>query len=626
MHILIFLILFPLVIACAILFAKHDSFRNTIITASVFIIICGTLFLLGTHYHKELLFYPAQYAFIQPLMIVIEIALAGYVLFTGIKHKRPLTYILISIQTSIMIIFELLSTKKIVTTNNLFVDRFSIIMALIVGIVGGLVALYSIGYMKELHNNHKELKDNRNFLFFVVFVFLSAMFGIVFSNNIKWLYFFWEITTLSSFFLIGYKQTDEARRNSFWALELNIIGGITFLLAIIYLSNTSGVIELDKMIAMGKVTMLIPVTLICVSGLIKAAQLPFSSWLLGAMAGPAPSSALLHSSTMVKAGVYIMLRFCPIFQNTYTGFIIALIGGISFLVCSLIAIAQKSSKSVLAYSTIANLGLIVLCAGIGTAEAMWAALLLIMFHAVSKCLLFLCVGTVENKIHSIQIEDMSGLILRLPKISIMMQIGMAGMFLAPFGMLISKWAALKALVDYNPLFCVFVVFGGAATIFFWIKWIGTLITVTETKTNIEHDTPKSEMYSLMTLSFLTVGLCLFFPLICNILIEPYLIEMYGSPVTLGYDNILIMITMLAMVLLFPLSFYYYGKKVRVTKPYLGGANTESDNQFYGAAGSIKNMSMENYYMQNYFGAQILSKPSVIITLILTLLMVGLSLL
>ena len=129
----------------------------------------------------------------------------------------------------------------------------------------------------------------------------------------------------------------------------------------------------------------------------------------------------------------------------------------------------------LAWSTVANLGLIVLCGGIGTYEAVWAGVLLIIFHAVAKCLLFLCVGVVEHKLHSRNIEDMSGLVVSMPRVSVMMQIGMAGMFLAPFGMLISKWAVLKAVVDASPLLSVFIVFGSSATLFFWVKWMGKLL-------------------------------------------------------------------------------------------------------------------------------------------------------
>jgi ech hydrogenase subunit A len=278
------------------------------------------------------------------------------------------------------------------------------------------------------------------------------------------------------------------------------------------------------------------------------------------MVAPTPVSALLHSSTMVKAGVYIILRFASQLEGTLPGLVLALIGGLTFLIASCIAISQSDAKKILAYSTIANLGLIVLCAGVGTYEALWAAALLIIFHAVAKCLLFLCVGVIEHRIHSRNIEEMSSLIISMPKLSIMMQIGMAGMFLAPFGMLISKWAVLKALVDFNPLLAVFVVFGSSASLFFWVKWMGTLISVVEEKESLEDDVARTEWIALSALSIMTIGVCGFFPAVSSILIEPYVIEICGKAVVMSHGNIVIMPIMLGMVMLFPLSFINYGKK------------------------------------------------------------------
>jgi ech hydrogenase subunit A len=384
-------------------------------------------------------------------------------------------------------------------------------------------------------------------------------------------------------------------------LEFNLLGGLAFLIGIMFLYRFYGVVELDKAVYLGKLGALVPVALISFAGLTKSAQMPFSSWLLGAMVAPTPVSALLHSSTMVKAGVYIILRFASALQGSVLGLILALIGGVTFLITSLIAVSQSDAKKVLAYSTIANLGLIVLCAGVGTYEAMWAAMLLIVFHAVTKCLLFLCVGAVEHRIHSRNIEDMSGLIISMPKISIMMQIGMVGMFLAPFGMLISKWAVLKALVDYNPLLAVFVVFGSSATLFFWVKWMGKMITVVNKEYDLEEGMNKSEMIPLYILSFLTIGLCGFFPAISAALIQPYVIEIYGTTIAMSHGNVVIMSIMLAMVMLFPLSFINYGKRVKVVDAYLGGANVETNTSFRGAGNSIKDMAMKNYYMEKYFG-------------------------
>ena len=147
---------------------------------------------------------------------------------------------------------------------------------------------------------------------------------------------------------------------------------------------------------------------------------------------------------------------------------VTLVGGLTFLVMSLIAISQSDAKKILAYSTMSNLGLIVACAGIGTYESIWAAILLLIFHSVSKSLMFLSVGATEHIIGSRDIEDMHGLIIRLPEMALMMAIGIAGMFLAPFGMLISKWAALKAFVDSRHVIIVLALaYGSAATLFYW---------------------------------------------------------------------------------------------------------------------------------------------------------------
>jgi ech hydrogenase subunit A len=143
-------------------------------------------------------------------------------------------------------------------------------------------------------------------------------------------------------------------------------------------------LALNEMVSSGSGVVLIPVVLICIAGLAKSAQMPFSSWLLGAMVAPTPVSALLHSSTMVKAGVFILIKFAPVLTGTAAGYFIALLGGVTFLTTSLVAVTQSNAKRVLAYSTIANLGLIVMCAAIGTKETVWAAILLTIFHAVAK--------------------------------------------------------------------------------------------------------------------------------------------------------------------------------------------------------------------------------------------------
>jgi ech hydrogenase subunit A len=448
------------------------------------------------------------------------------------------------------------------------------------------------------------------------------MFGICFSNNLFWLFFFWEVTTVCSFLLIRYKGDEQSIKNAFWALRWNLLGGFAFLLGIVYIYMAAHTVELDKVLALPKALILLPVALISFAGMTKSAQLPFSSWLVGAMVAPTPVSALLHSSTMVKAGVYIVLKFAAVLNGTMVGFLVALIGIVTFLIGSFICISQNDAKKVLAYSTIANLGLIILCAGVGTYESVWAGILLIIFHAVSKGLLFLCVGTIENTIGSRKIEDMSGLIMRMPRLSVMLQIGIAGMFLAPFGMLISKWAVLRALLDYNPFFAIFLVYGSAATLFFWVKWLGKLLVIDRPYHNLEGRVSKDQWSALGVLTMLTVLICAFFSPVANAMIEPYVFMVYGRMIEMGAGNVTIMGIMVSMLALFPLGFLQSFRRVKITDAYLAGANTgQRSHQFTNSLGGTSDMSMRSYYLDKYFSEPVLMRCGVWLTVLICAMLV-----
>jgi ech hydrogenase subunit A len=603
-QLLLFLILGPLITAFFMLLARKEQERDWIVKLSALGIGAVTVMLLVILGDKGTLYYSFSAESIGFLMFFIEMVIAVFILYLGLKYKNYLVLSLILIQSALMLYFEVFYAHTIDVKYSLFIDQFSIIMALIIGIIGSLICVYALGYMKDFHEHHKELPDRRNVFFFVMFVFLSAMFGLVFSNNLLWVLFFWEITTLCSFLLIGYTKTEEATNNAFTALWMNMLGGVAFVIAILYLATQAGgIMGLGEVLASGKAIVLIPVVLIGFAGLTKAAQLPFSSWLVGAMVAPTPVSALLHSSTMVKAGVYILVRLAPIFQATFSGYVLAFIGALTFLLASAIAISQSNAKRVLAYSTIANLGLIVACAGIGTSEAIWAAILLIIFHAISKSLLFLSVGTVEHRIESRDIEDMNGLIMRMPKIAAVMVIGIAGMFLAPFGMLISKWAAIQAFIDapFGFIFVIIIAFGSALTLFFWAKWMGRLLVITPKQENLEKSIDSNIWIALISLAGLTAITCFIFPVISSTLIEPFLLQTYGSVAGLSQDNIIIMIMMLFMIVLLPLSILLPSRKHRHLTPYMGGMTTNADMSFYGAIGLKREMKLSNYYMSPWFG-------------------------
>jgi ech hydrogenase subunit A len=624
---LIFLILFPLFIAgLALVLPLGNAFRRTIGVIANIVLAVVPIYLLVTYLDQGPTYFRVESHVVNMFMLAVEVLIAAFIVYISLRAKQYLPVLLVVVQSLIMVIFEFTVARTMEVEHSLFVDKFSIIMALIVGIIGSAICLYAIGYMSEYHEHHKEVKDRRRYFAFLIYLFLSAMFGIVFSNNLIWLYFFWEITTICSALLIGYRNDKQSIESLFRALKMNLLGGVVFAIGLVYLYTSSHTMELDKLIQLDKSYALLPAVCMAFAGLVKSAQFPFSSWLTGAMVAPTPVSALLHSSTMVKAGVYIILRVAPVMENTVAAKMLMLIGGVSFLVTALIAISQSNAKKVLAYSTISNLGLIVACAGINTSAAMWSALLLIIFHAVAKSLLFLCVGIVEYKLESRDIEDMDYLIMRLPKLTAVMMIGMAGMFLAPFGMIISKFVTLKAFVDTNPGMAIILAYGSAATVFFWAKWMGKIMSIKHGVTEVmEHQVSRWEWITLYILAVSTVVVCLAFPLISSGIINPYLTELFGKiPAPDTFNVMIIFVIMLGLLILLPAGLFYFAfvnKNYKRVGTYLGGANIDHIT-FEGAMASTQTIELKNYYLEKYFGEDRLFIIGVIVSLTLVFIMFG----
>ncbi|GAI26665.1 unnamed protein product, partial [marine sediment metagenome] len=230
--------------------------------------------------------------------------------------------------------------------------HLSLIMCLIICIIGSLICIYGIKYMAD-HEKHQGLaKTKQNRFFFYMLILLGAMNGIVFANNILWLFFFWEVTTLCCYALIRHDETPEAVENGFRALWMNLIGGLGFVVAIILAFNSYGTLSLIALISNPTPLLLVPLAFLFLAALTKSAQVPFHGWLLGAMVAPVPVSALLHSSTMVKAGVYLAVRTAPAFSDTSLSAMIAIFGGFTFMTTAILAINQSEAKRVLAYSAL----------------------------------------------------------------------------------------------------------------------------------------------------------------------------------------------------------------------------------------------------------------------------------
>ncbi len=616
MDLAVFLIFFPLVPALILLCSKSYFMQKWTVVLSSIIIAIASIWISAGDRTIDSHLLPILLSWMNHFVIIGDIILALVFLYIcrRLPFKRYWIPLMVILQYGAVLLYDF--TGKIPeTTHFLYVDTLSSIMALIIGLVGGLIAIYTVGYMRHYHYEHHEIPDRTRYFLAAIFLFFFAMFGIVFSNSLTWIYFFWEVTTLCSFIMISYSQTEEAKQNAMRALWMLLLGGLSFAIAIIFLSARVHTINLQHLLTLKQSVVLLPVMLLCFAGINKAALFPFGNWLLGAMVAPTPSSALLHSSTMVKAGVYLVLRCAPILKGSISGEILALLGGLSFLGASAMAIAEADGKRILALSTIANLGLIVLCAGIGTPFALWAALLIIIFHAVAKALMFLCVGTVAQQLGDRNVESMEGLISKMPLMTIAMLIGISGMFLAPFGMLISKWMVIEALTKSNPLFTSIVIFGGSMMLFFWTKWMGKIVIVSDRKPGYEKGIG-IEWIALVGLSILVIATCVFYPFIGRWWIQP----LYGASSIITHRVELTLAIMLALMLLPPIIFLVRFKHLVFTQPYLAGLNIKGTHEFVNSLGDQQRWGVRNYYLSKFFGEKLLMKWMIVFSIVTIILM------
>ncbi len=288
------------------------------------------------------------------------------------------------------------------------VDGLSLLFVLMISGIGTLVFWYTSAYLK----GHRYLDRFYAYLG----MFMSAMLGLVLSDNLISLFLFWELTSISSFFLIGFNNESlSSRKSALLALGITGIGGLFLLGAAVILGDISSTYSITELLNHSdEIVMNSSYIFICVlvflAAFTKSAQFPFHFWLPGAMKAPTPVSTYLHSATMVKAGIYLILRFSPILGNTnFWNYSLIIIGAITMLYTAIHMLFRTDLKAILAYSTICALGIMTFLAGIGTYEAYIAALVFIVVHALYKASLFLITGIIDHETGTRDITKLSGL-------------------------------------------------------------------------------------------------------------------------------------------------------------------------------------------------------------------------
>jgi multicomponent K+:H+ antiporter subunit A len=360
---------------------------------------------------------------------------------------------------------------------NFFVDGLGFFFAALILGIGLLIITYGRFYLSR--------NDNMGEFFTYLLLFQGAMVGIVLSDNILMLLIFWELTSLSSFLLIGYwKHLEEGRQGARMALTVTGMGGLAMIGGMLLLGNIAGSYDLTVILenreAIQESPLYLPALILILLGCFtKSAQFPFHFWLPHAMAAPTPVSAYLHSATMVKAGIFLMARMWPVLSGTEAWFVLVTGAGlVTMVIAAIIALFKNDLKGLLAFSTVSHLGLITMLLGTGTAYGALVAVFHILNHATFKAALFMSAGIVDHEAGTRDITRLGGLRRLMPitfVIATIAALSMAGIPL--FNGFISKEMMLKettktVLFDWPLLVPVLATVGALFSAAYSFRFIG----------------------------------------------------------------------------------------------------------------------------------------------------------
>src|SRR6056297_264102 len=289
-----------------------------------------------------------------------------------------------------------------------YLDGLSLLFCLLITGIGALVFLYSSSYLK----NSPDLDRFWAYLSF----FMGSMLGLVLSDNVVTLFIFWELTSISSFFLIGYQNKNPgSRKAAMTALSITGLGGLFLFAGFLFIGNITDSYSIAEWVNNSEAitthtSYYAILVLIFLGAFTKSAQFPFHFWLPAAMKAPTPVSTYLHSATMVKAGVYLIARLTPVLGNTAEwNNTLLIVGGVTMVYAAIHSLFRSDLKSILAYTTITALGIIMFLLGLGHREAWIAAVTFILIHALYKATLFLMTGAIDLSTGTRQIHQLGGL-------------------------------------------------------------------------------------------------------------------------------------------------------------------------------------------------------------------------
>lgn len=408
---------------------------------------------------------------------ILVLALAAPLLH---RYLRDYTgYVLallpLSIFTYFLSFFQVITEGGIIRTStpwfsglginlSFFLDGLSYLFVLLITGMGTFIVLYAGGYLK----GHKFLGR----FYLSLLLFMASMLGLVLSDNLFTLFIFWELTSFTSFLLIGFNHEDsKSRRSAIQALLVTFGGGLALMAGFVLMGLAGGSLEISDLLAKGDLlrehAFYLPVIILILAGAFtKSAQFPFHFWLPNAMEAPTPVSAYLHSATMVKAGIYLLARMNPILGGTDPWmFTVTVIGAVTMVVGAWLALCYTDLKQILAYSTIMALGTLTMLLGMGHSHAIEAVGLFILGHSLYKGALFMVAGTIDRETGTRDVLLLGGLKKYMPVTAVcaaLAALSMSGII--PFIGFIAKEQVYEAALGFEAAGVVMIVLAVLANI------------------------------------------------------------------------------------------------------------------------------------------------------------------
>jgi multicomponent Na+:H+ antiporter subunit A len=410
-------------------------------------------------------------------------------------------------------------------------DGLSLLFAMLISGIGTLVVIYAGGYLGK--------NPNLGRFYSWLFIFMGAMLGVALSDNLLLLFIFWELTSFSSYILIGFEHEKEsARAAALQALLVTGSGGLAMLAGIILLGQMGGTLELSALLAGGTAVqshpMFLPaLILILLGAFTKSAQFPFHFWLPNAMSAPTPVSAYLHSATMVKAGVYLLARLNPVLGgNDIWFYTVGGVGLVTMLAASYLSFLQTDLKRLLAYSTLSALGTMTMLIGLGTPLALKAAIVLLFAHALYKGALFLVAGAIDHETGTRDVTQLGGLFRALPITGTAVGISalsMAG--LPPLFGFIAKEVVYETGLEFNPWLMAGIIFMGLSTVFVaGVVGVGPFFGRKTETPKKPHEAPFSMWLGPVLLTALSLLVGLFPGVVSSLMVSPAVSSVAGEAV------------------------------------------------------------------------------------------------